>query len=350
MAAEADRPRKLRGSRFLITYQCQLDKEDIVTWFSENIEGVKGLHACHEVAPTTGRRHTHVLLWCKRIQRVMPVVRGLFTVRAHPPDDIKVVNTDEHWNRAVEYMNKEDPEPLHIGKGKTSRDWSDHIESIGKKRRFIDAATDPELAPIIASRLEWARMVFDGAHEQKPPDLDIRLRSWQEQMMRELRKPPVRRQIWWIWSSESETGKTTFMDYVSRHMEVLPMGVSLTNLAYAYHGQAVLHLNIPRHQDVTPQILFLLETTSDQTLVLSGKYRSMEKRFTSHVVVTANIPPPTADLPRRLMEIHVPEFPLSGPIPLDSVALDHQEPVPEVDEWLALEERARGCEPPQGRA
>lgn len=143
----------------------------------------------------------------------------------------------------------------------------------------------------------------------RPPQIqapDITLTAWQESVLLLLDGPPVRRRIIWIWSDESETGKSTFYDYCQARYcgSVLPATDKWVDSIHAYNDHRIVWFDIPRHQFIDSVLLQQLERFSNGGIQPSSKYHSTTKLVSAHVVVTSNEAPPHVQLPRRIVEIH----------------------------------------------
>lgn len=153
-----------------------------------------------------------------------------------------------------------------------------------------------------------------------PQGSPIELRPWQELLLRHLRDEPLTRRIFWVWSEASGTGKTTFVDYLVREgmRDAVLVGTwSYRDTLYAYRPgeHRVVAFNVPRdtHGDKMEGYLALLERMSDHGAQLSTKYASTMKYVASHVLVTANIPPPYHALPQRIVEVRLDPHELEWP-------------------------------------
>lgn len=160
---------------------------------------------------------------------------------------------------------------------------------------------DDELTNVVARYGRWAREIFD-ARALNPDEPDIQLRPWQTQVLGMLDGEPVKRQVIWIWSAESGTGKSTFYDYCSSRYSVLPAS-DFNNTLYAYDGQRVIWFDLTRAELNNDSWYLPIEKFSNQTVHLSTKYTSCRKLVKAHVVVTANHAPDETKIPNRCVII-----------------------------------------------
>lgn len=142
--------------------------------------------------------------------------------------------------------------------------------------------------------------------------------TWQEHLMQELDDVFLTRRIYWIWSEESNTGKSTFFtEWVAYQFksQYLPVtGFKYADIITAYNDQKVIHLNLPRCDDEGGEKMLkifynCLEKLSDLGPQFSGKYQSTAKIVMAHICVTANRRPEPRHLPLRFVEYRLePEF------------------------------------------
>jgi hypothetical protein len=144
--------------------------------------------------------------------------------------------------------------------------------------------------------------------KDRTEDPGIVLRLWQLDVIRIIDLGFKRRQIIWIWSALSETGKTTFLEYLDFKYgsdAVLPnANWKWNDLLYA-HGakdRKVLTFNIPRQDAVNDTMLRVLEQASDGGKFTCSKYDCPTIRIRGVVIVCANIPPPHDKMPGRCIE------------------------------------------------
>jgi hypothetical protein len=128
--------------------------------------------------------------------------------------------------------------------------------------------------------------------------------QWQQELYRRLQLPAVKRKIHWVWSRASETGKTSTMQHISGLIPTLSCNTfKKETILHAFDPprHKIIWFNIPRHMEMNSTTWTVLEELSDQGFQLAAKYESCEKYVEAHVVVTSNQPPPTAQLPRRII-------------------------------------------------
>lgn len=144
--------------------------------------------------------------------------------------------------------------------------------------------------------------------ELKVPVPEIELRPWQTQTLDYVSKGFRKRQLLWIWSFESETGKSTFSDYLTATLgfdQVLSGVWTKADMLYLYKNQKVVVWNLPRQQELHNTHLAVLESFTDGGAHLSTKYEPKMKILNAVCIVFANIPPPEDLMPRRCINIHV---------------------------------------------
>lgn len=138
---------------------------------------------------------------------------------------------------------------------------------------------------------------------------NIELRPWQVELWNLLDGPVEMRRIFWIWSPFSAVGKTTTMQgyMASRPSTVLSATMSLVNLMHAFEEATmrVIWFDLSRSDPIDATATDILEKLSNGGYVFSGKYESMQKYVSAHIVVTCNRPPPEDRLPQRCREYRI---------------------------------------------
>lgn len=148
------------------------------------------------------------------------------------------------------------------------------------------------------SMIERYRTQLEAAQQHDPPN--IALRPWQEDVWTLLNGPVKQRRIYWIWSESSGTGKSTFYQWVSAKLNVLPGAATLRDTLYAYSKHQVIWFDLARSDPLDAEMSKQLEILSSGGWQLSTKYESIRKWVQSHIVVTCNRPPIRERLPKRI--------------------------------------------------
>lgn len=208
--------------------------------------------------------------------------------RATPPEEFGTPPTEEHKGRG----HRTDLEPV-------TRMIAD-----GKSLKAIAKANPVEFIKYHKGIERLVKLT----HEVKVPLPDIVLRPWQNRLLEYLERGFVKRQIIWIWSTASATGKSTTLDYIAARFGldyVLPGSFKFVDLIHAYDEHKCIVFNIPRDHRINETDIAVLEKVSDGGVHLSPKYDSGAKVIRAVIIVFANIPPPPDALPRRVIEINI---------------------------------------------
>lgn len=135
------------------------------------------------------------------------------------------------------------------------------------------------------------------------------LREWQTQVLTWLSGSPISRRIYWIWSTQSARGKSTFYQYCCTKFNVLPGCLELRDTMRAYNGHPIIWFDLSRSDPLDAKMSSQLETLSSGGWVMSWKYEPVRKLVCSHIVVSCNRPPIHDRLPQRIQEWCLDEFP-----------------------------------------
>lgn len=281
-------------------------------------DNVRTLRYCvyqHEVCPETQRDH-----WQGYLEFTVPKRMA----------ELKVIMDDKtvHFEtrkgtrqQARAYCMKAesrapDEEPVEYGEWTGGQERSRNDLTAAKKlisesSSWTAVMNNPELTPVIARYGRWAREVYDNRPLTVAP-LPITLYAWQEEAMELLEGKHSRRQVIWIWSEESGTGKSTFFDYCSSRWNILP-AVDYVNTLYAYDGHYCIWFDISRDQSGKEVPYHAIEKLSNGGFHLSTKYTSCRKLINCHIVVTANCLPCDHRLPDRCTVILANKIPPAAP-------------------------------------
>lgn len=227
---------------------------------------------------------------------------------------------------AMEYCKKLDTRirpPQEFGtppkKEKKSRGHRSDLEGVynsikeGKTLKQVASAHPSEFIKFHAGIEKMYRLV----KETKMPMPDIVLRPWQYRLIEIVERGPVDRQIVWVWSEASSTGKTTTMKYLVAKYgtdSVLPGTFKLADLMYAYDDHKIIVFNIPREHEINATDICVLETISDRNLIMSPKFLSTGKIVNSVIIVFSNARPPESRLRDRIISIPLDPEPSLGSV------------------------------------
>lgn len=122
------------------------------------------------------------------------------------------------------------------------------------------------------------------------------LYPWQQQIKDIIATEPDARTIHWYWEPNGKTGKTHFAKHLWLHHDVCFLQNSKkSDLAYAYNGERIVVLNLPRTSEDFVSY-DAIESLKDG-MIFSSKYESGAKVFDNpHLIVFANFPPETSKL------------------------------------------------------
>lgn len=177
------------------------------------------------------------------------------------------------------------------------------VDNLPKDKYYDDLHEVEEIAPVMAKYDRYAREYYRYKRSKQEPR-DMELYPWQRDLMEYLVGDWETRNIYWVWSHESETGKSTMMQYVAERLRTLIANSSnINDIMHAYDEHKVIWIDIPRQQPLDAKMTSLLETLSNGGLLPSNKYNSCMKRVQAHIVVSCNRSPPEDKLPKRLIEI-----------------------------------------------
>lgn len=177
-------------------------------------------------------------------------------------------------------------------------------ENVRRTRKFIDLYKDDENHPVLAKYPQFAQAMYNIKRIEDMPTVDFEtMYDWEIKMLALLKERPKQRRIFWIWSEESGTGKSSFGQYVMGREDVLLADGTYKDIIYAYQDQSIIWFDIPRGDSLDPLLMSTLERLSNLGWHMSTKYQSANKYVNAHIVCTSNRPPPVDMLPERFVSI-----------------------------------------------
>lgn len=273
----------------------------------------------HELCPTTAQDHWQGYIEFTEPMRLEAVKRIFDDRTLH----LEVRRGTRDQARA--YCMKEDTrfpgdEPIEYGDWERSQGERVDLDAartlLKKHKKWSDVLDDPDLTKVCARHGKWARDIF----ENRPLDYEspaLELYDWEKEALTVLEGKPVKRQVLWIWSAESATGKSTFFDYCSGKWNVLPAN-DYVNTIYSYDANDIIWFDLSRAQAGLDIPYLAIEKLSNGGFHLSTKYVPCRKLIQCHIVVTCNAAPDESRLPERCKVIQAekpPARPATPPSP-----------------------------------
>lgn len=196
-------------------------------------------------------------------------------------------------------------------------DLEEARKTILGKRRWADVVNDPEVQPVLAKHLNWAKTVFNNKPPAKMKELEWR--PWQKDLLEIATKEcDDNRTIHWYYDPECGAGKTTITKFLVRNHNAVVLSGKTADVLHGYDDQEICIFDIPKDaqngdKDFIPY--GAIEKIKDGTF-FSGKYegRMHVRDFECHVIVFANCLPkegcwdPTRTNLIELSERDAPQF------------------------------------------
>lgn len=115
---------------------------------------------------------------------------------------------------------------------------------------------------------------------------------WQEKVLETVRSEPDDRTILWVWEDVGRVGKTTFLKYLMRHEDAIPLEGKKNDVLYvaAENESEIYILDLERSMESYVSYASIEKVKNGCFMV--GKYEGkIVDRNCPHVVVFANFPP-----------------------------------------------------------
>lgn len=276
-----------------------------MTWCEEHTDQVQFFIMKLEKAGSTGKIHGQGFLVCKQrlrknqVNRLLPPGTWNERMKGNPAQNLTYVRKPE-----TSVPLEDGGWMVEFGVEPTTKQGARNdiatIRDLVKEGKELVEIIDQ--VPQALRFMKEIRRYQDLLEDEKERQLErIELRDWQKRLLVVLSGDPKQRRIIWLWSAHSRVGKTTTMNFIQakRILSILPANEKLTDVVFAYRRQKIIWFNLPRDQYLSTAVLVALEALSDGGLLFSNKYESQGKWVHSHICVTANIPPPVEQLPKR---------------------------------------------------
>lgn len=171
-------------------------------------------------------------------------------------------------------------------------DLARSAEVIMSHSTWRNVVRDPNLMPVTAKYMQWARAIFDHrtrAERPMPP-----LRVWQQALHDELQTEPDDRKIIWYVDKPGGAGKSFFIrHYIRQHPDVFYCTDGKDqDILYAYSETlaSIVFFDLPRD---TGRIPYTTMEAIKNGVFFSGKYKSIScaREGNCHLIIFANIYP-----------------------------------------------------------
>jgi len=296
-----------RGCRkWCFTLNNPTDSDDIILKRLNTLKCVTSLVFQKEIAPTTLTPHYQGFIHFKDVKS-LSAVKKLMGERVH----LEMQMGSDLQN--IKYCTKESSKTegltiLKVAKN-TDKNPTDIITDIKAGIKY------KELVELHFSYFTKYNKSFHELYELYKPSklktIEIELYEWEKELIDIFRTSPKHRQVYWIWSSESNTGKTIFKQYCQDLFQVLDVNnFNFRDIVHTYNDDDIIWANLSRVDDIDATKLHVLEKLSDGGYCQSTKYEGSKKYIDSHIVVTSNHPPPFNLLPERIVEYNVSKKPI----------------------------------------
>lgn len=177
-------------------------------------------------------------------------------------------------------------------------------EAVKGIRKFDELYDRDDIAMVLARHTQYAQKLYTLERNKRMEKITFpELYCWQYGILFYLNQPWKTREIFWIWSSLSGTGKSSFGQYVSTRYDTLIAEGEYKDILYAYSDQDVIWFDISRTEQLSSNLLATLEKLSNGGLQMSTKYQSCQKHVYAKILVTSNRAPPRDLLPNRITSI-----------------------------------------------
>lgn len=215
-------------------------------------------------------------------------------------------------DQARDYCKKEEgrlEEPIEFGEWQTGGQGSRSeivdacklLKETGSMKRVAE-----EFANVVVKYSKGLEFYDSLINSNEVPPIPIDYTPWQEQLKEVLDGPVQRRKIYWVWSRDSEQGKSTFASHLAAEMgsDLFMRGCPrMMDTLYLYKRHKVIWFDLPRQTPLDADFTSQIEALSDMRDHVSTKYYVCTKVVIAHIVVSCNRPPPYEKLPNRLVDI-----------------------------------------------
>lgn len=274
------------NQKFMLTYKGHLEKEELIKFISLTIKCVPKFIRCAWETGKDGYKHTHLV--CDVGKRFQSKNERIFDLgEIHP--NIQPLKSITHFNNAVKYLSKEDPENKDLKKD--------------ERPIAVKVWESENLHEAVEAHVKSAVEVFGVKELWKMKQAEIKVEEptfpWHKYVLDKIKGVPDKRKITWIYDKVGNTGKTWLTKYC--HATKLAYAITACGgikdfatmiesaLEDGWDGKAVI-FDLPRAAE-TKSIYEPLESIKNGLITVS-KYKGRTIVLDNpHVIVMANFMP-----------------------------------------------------------
>ena len=174
------------------------------------------------------------------------------------------------------------------------------IEVLDNSDRWVDVIRNKDVALELAKYQKYAETYF---YAKKPPELDLVLRPWQNDLLEEVLLPADDRKIIWYFDPLGGLGKSTMAKYLCGNHDAIMVGGTKKDILYAYDNQEIVLFDLSRTAE--GRVSYSAMEDIKNGLFFSSKYTSkmVVRNNNAHVIVFANWLPDLDALSRDRWDI-----------------------------------------------
>lgn len=300
---EEAKPFRIQNQKLMLTYKTHLDKKKFEAWFLDSCDSytIKFFRMAHENGhgkdseeAEFSYEHTHVLVDFGKAFQTRDCRRFDYE-KIHP--HIKLIKLAKHWESAIQYIAKEDPDNADLKK-----ENSNLVMKVLKEKNLLDALTNNVNK---FCDVQGIVKIFETCkkQERKRKVKPIVLREWQEDVVKYCQEEPNDRKVLWICDKIGGAGKSTLLkhmrnewkDEVASFTECGKIADLCNNIANAVNNGwtgRICVFDLARAYEDRDTVYHAIELVKNGTLTLT-KYKGGEVEIPqeTHVIIFANFMP-----------------------------------------------------------
>jgi len=167
---------------------------------------------------------------------------------------------------------------------------------------WLEVVRDDEISLELAKYMRFAKEYFDA---KKPPELELKLNTWQQSMLEELEEEPDDRSIVWIYDPLGGIGNSTLAKYLVRNHDAIIVSGSKNDILHGYQNQKIVIFDYTRSQEGYISYSAMEDIKNGCYFVSKYNSRMVVRDGNCHVLVFANWVPDESKLSQDRWDIRV---------------------------------------------